>query len=176
MRPRVGLFVACALLLPLVVSASASAQGSVLQASDQVVTPGQVITVTGNSFTSAPGYSPPRIRLNSRNGRVLKTANPPDSLGVITEEFPIPLDLRPGWYLLVATQTVDANGRHKSFSPGRTRIRVQAAAAGAAAGGPGGGGGWPGSPLAIVALLTVAAVTTLFVRRLRTANRPQLGS
>lgn len=175
MRRKVGLVVACALVLALVVTASASAQGSVLQASSQVVTPGQVITVTGNSFTNAAGYSPARIRLNSRNGRVLVTANPPDSLGTISATFAVPADLAPGWYLLVATQTVDANGRQKSFTPGRTRIRVQAAAAGAA-GPPGGGGGGPGAPVAIVALIALAAGTTLAVRRLRTPNRPQLGS
>lgn len=174
MRPRFGLFVVCALLLSLVVTASASAQGSVLQASSQVVTPGDPLTVTGNSFSNLAGYSPVRIRLNSRTGPVLATANPPDSLSNISVAFTVP-NLAPGWYLLVATQTVDANGRHKSFTPGRTRIRVQAAAR-AAAGGGGGGGGWPGSPLAIVALLTLAGATTLAVRRLRTSNRPQLGS
>lgn len=175
MRRKVGLSAACALLLSLGITASARAQGSVLQASSQVVTPGQVITVTGNSFTNAAGHGPVRIRLNGRNGRVLVTANPPDSLGTVSATFPIPADLAPGWYLLVGTQTVDANGRQKSFTPGRTRIRVQAPARAAGAG-PGGGSDWPAAPIATVALLAIAAATTVALRRRRTSNRPQLGS
>ena len=171
MRRKFGV-VACTLLLPLVFAGSAAAQGSVLQASSQVVSPGQNITVTGNNFTSAPGNSPVRIRLNTRNGLVLATANPPDSLGNISVSFQVP-QLATGWYLLLSTQTVDANGRQRAFTPGRTRIRVQGAAAASAS--PGGGGG-ARTPLAVGALLALAAATTLTVRRLRTSRRPQLGS
>src|SRR5918999_4583311 len=148
MRRKVGLFVACALVLSLAVAPSVSGQGSVLQVDDQTPAPGQAIRVTGTSFSNAAGRSPVRIRLNARDGQVLAetTAN---QLSQIDTTFPLPNNLQPGWYLLVATQTVDANGRQQSFTPGRTRIRVTGSSRGAAAPPGGGGGGSSGLPLVL---------------------------
>lgn len=176
MRRKLGLFVVCGLLSSLVVTASAFGQGSVLQVNVKEPVRGQAITVTGTSFSSAAGRSPVNIRLNTRSGRVLATPTP-DSAGRITATFPVPSDLAPGWYLLVATQTATANGRHLGFTPGRTRINVRASAAGAVV--PGGRGGLPDSPPGLVALgaalLLLTAGATFTARRLRASNRPQLG-
>lgn len=177
MRRKLGLFFVGGLLSSLVLTASAFGQGSVLQVNVKEPVRGQAITVTGTNFSSAAGRSPVNIRLNLRSGRVLATPTP-DSAGRISATFPVPPDLAPGWYLLIGTQTVTANGRQLSFTPGRTRIRVRASAAGAAA--PGGRGGLPGSPPALVilgsAVVLLTAGATLTVRRLRTSNRLQLGS
>ncbi len=177
MGRKLGLFFICGLLLPLAATTSAFGQGSTLQVNVKEPVRGQAITVTGTSFTGAAGNSPVNIRLNTRSGRVLATPTP-DSAGRINATFPVPNDLAPGWYLLVATQTTTANNRHLGFTPGRTRIFVRAASAGAAA--PGGRGGLPDSPLGLVALGSALALltagATLTARRLRTSDRPQLGS
>ena len=179
MRRKVGLFVVCGLMLPLVVTATAGAQGSTLQVDVPQPTPGQVITVTGNNFSGAAGNSPVNIRLSTRGGQVLASATP-NSAGNISATFPVPPGLSPGWYLILATQTTTANGRHRAFTPGRTRIRVRAASRSAAAPPARGGGGLPGSPLGLVAVCSVlvllATGATLTARRTRTLNRPQVDS
>ena len=177
MRRKARLFFVCGVVLPLVVAATASGQGSVLQVDVKEPARGQVITVTGTSFTAGAGNSPVRIRLSTRSGRVLTTAAP-DSSGRIRASFPVPPDLSPGWYLILATQTTTVNNRARSFTPGRARILVRAAGAASAA--PGGRGGLPDSPLGLVALgfalVLLATGATLTARRLRTLNRPRLGS
>ena len=177
MRRKLGPYFVCCLLSSLVVTSSAFGQGSVLQVNVKEPVRGQAITVTGTSFSGAAGHSPINIRLNTRSGRVLATPTP-DSAGRITATFPVPNDLAPGWYLLIATQTTTANNRHRAFTPGRTRIRVRASAAGATA--PGGRGGLPDSPPGLVALaaalVLLTAGATLTARRLRMSNRPQLRS
>lgn len=173
MRRKVGLFCVCGLLLPLLVAANAFSQGSILQVNVKEPRPGQAITVNGTSFIAAAGYSPVHIRLSTRSGRILATAAP-DSLGRIAVTFPVPANLRPGWYLILATQSTTANNRARAFVPGRTRIRVRPGAAAAASGGR---GGLPNSPLGIVALgsavVLLAAGGTLTARKLRTLNRPR---
>ncbi len=177
MGRKLGLFFICGLLLSLVATTSAFGQGSTLQVNVKEPVRGQAITVTGTSFSRDAGRSPVNIRLNTRSGRVLATSSV-DSANRITATFPVPSDLAPGWYLLVATQTATANGRHIGFTPGRTRIRVRASSAGTAA--PGGRGGLPDSPPALVILgaaaVLLTAGATLTARRLRTSNQPQLGS
>ncbi len=179
MRRKVGLFLVCAFALPLVVAATASAQGATLQVSDQQPAPGQQVLVTGNGFSSGAGRTPVSIRLSSRTGRELASATPTAG-GLISTNVLIPPNLQPGWYLLVGTQEIEANRRAAPFTPGRTRIRVRAASAGAVAPPPGGRGGLPGSPLGLLAmgsaLVALATGATLTARRLRTADRPQLGS
>lgn len=182
MRRKLGLFLVCGLVLPLVVAASASAQGATMMVTPKTASPGQVVTVRSFSggFSTAAGTSGVVIRLDTRTGRVLRTVTP-DARGNINVEFPLPGDVPAGWRLLVATQTVDANGRQRGFTPARTRLRVGGAAAGSAApGGPGGSPGSPGSPLGLLALgsglillLTGGALTA---RKLRTPNRSPLGS
>lgn len=175
MRRRVGLVFAGGPLLALVLAATAAGQGSTLQVNVQEPTPGQAITVTGNNFSAAAGNSPVNIRLSSRNGRVLSSPTP-NSLGVITATFPVPPDLSPGWYLILATQTTTANNRTRAFTPGRTRIHVRAP--GAARGAAGGGRGGP--PVGLLALggalVLIGTGAALAVRRIRTLRRPQLGA
>jgi hypothetical protein len=172
MRRKVLLAMACALALPLVVTATAFGQGAQLLVDVPNPIPGQAITVTGAFSATAPS-SDVQIHLNTRSGRLLTTT--PVTSGRISATFPVPGDLSPGWYLLVATQTTTANGRQASFSPGRTRIHVRAAAAGAVA--PT-GGGLPDSPLGLLAagtaLLLLATGVTLTARRIRSRARPEL--
>lgn len=166
MRRRVGLLLVCGLVLPLVFAASASAQGAVVRVSKQVVAPGEVITVEGTSF-SGTGVD---IRIGpTRDSPIVRETNGPS----FSVELTVP-SLPVGWHLIQATQ-VTAAGRHRGFTPGRSRIRVVAAAA--AAGLPPAGsstGAGPPAPLvvAIGGLLLLAASSMLTVRRLRTLNRP----
>jgi hypothetical protein len=174
MRRNAGLVLLCGFMLPLIVAASASAQGAQLQVDVPNPVPGQAITVTGNFSGTAPS-SDVQIHLNTRTGRLLTTTAVTSSR--ISATFPVPGDLAPGWYLLVATQTVNANGRQAAFSPGRTRIKVRAAAAGTAV--PGRGrGGLPDSPAGLLAvgsvLLLLTAGATLTARKIRRRTRPEL--
>ena len=181
MRRNLGLAVVVGLVVSLVVAASASAQGASLDVTPKAASPGQVVTVTGSGYTeTAGGISNVAIHLSRRNGLELKNG-PVNTAGRITTTFPVPANLAPGWYLLIGTQIVEANGRQKSFTPGRTRLQVLAAAkgnAGAAASSDGGGlPGAPGWPAAgAIALALLAAGTTLAARRRWTHNRQPLGS
>ena len=168
MRRRVGLFLFCGLVLPLVATASASAQGAVLRVSKQVVTVGETITIEGSGFSNTGVF----IRIGpTRDSPVDRETSGQTFSTTLT----IPARLTPGWHLVHGTQ-VTVPGRHRGFTPGRTRIRVVAASA-AAGGAPGGGGltdAGPPTPLvlAIVGLVILAGTTTLAVRRVRTLNRP----
>lgn len=178
MRRKAGLVFVCGLVLPLVVAATASAQGALIRVTPKAAAPGAVVNVRSfnGNFSTAVGSSAVFIRLATRNGRVLRSTSP-DARGNINVEFPLPPDLQPGWHLLLATQTVDANGRQRGFTPGRTRLRITAASAGSAA--PAGRGGSPGSPVGLLAigsaLILLATGAALTARSLRTLNRPQLG-
>jgi len=164
MRWRIGLFLVVGLLAPLGVAAEASAQGAVLRPSKQVVTAGEIIELTGTSF-SGTGVN---IRVGpTRDSPVYRQALGPS----FTVSFEVP-NLAPGWHLVQGTQ-VTAAGRARGFTPGRTRIRV--VGAGSAAGVPSARGlDGPGAPLliAICGLVLLAATSALTVRRLRTLNRP----
>jgi hypothetical protein len=177
LRRRIGLFLVVGVVLPLVVAATASAQGSTLQLSVQTASPGQSVTATGGSFSSAAGFSSVSIRLSTRDGRILTDATP-DSRGRIEARFRAP-SVDPGEYLILATQT-SANGRQRAFTPARTTLRVVAAGSGAVAppGGGSPGGGPPIAPLAAatLALTLLAAGSTLTVRRLRTTRARPLSN
>lgn len=175
MRRRVGLFLIVGVVLPLMVAANASAQGTVIQFSPQSVSPGQLVTVTGGSFNTAAGASPVNIRLQHRDGTIILAGANLNTRGQLDNvQFPMPA-VPPGIYLVIATQTY-ANGRQVAFTPGRTRIRVLAAGAkGAAA--PGGAG--PTGLLSagvILALILLAGGSVLAATRLRAHNRPTLGN
>ncbi|MDQ3629670.1 MAG: hypothetical protein M3417_00025 [Actinomycetota bacterium] len=175
MRRRVGLFLAGGVVLPLVVAATASAQGSTIRISPSVARPGQVLTVTGSGYSPTAGAV--SIRLSTRSGQILRGGVVPDPEQNISTSFPVP-PLSPGEYLVLAIQTTD-NGRQRAFTPGRAKLRVSGASAGAAAPPPGGRSGGPASPLMlaapILALILLAAGSTLTVRRLLTHTRPQRG-
>jgi hypothetical protein len=182
MRRNVGLFVVVGSLLPLVFAANASAQGANLDVSPKTASPGQVVTVTGSGYSqTGGGLSGASIRLSTRNGQELVTDSV-DTAGRIEASFPVP-NVAPGWYLIIAHQPVDANGRAKSFTPGRTRLRIVAPVARsavAAGDGSSSGGGWPGQPawLAVVGigLILLATASSLVARRRWTHNRQPLGS
>ena len=175
MRRNAGLFFVCGLVLPLLVTATASGQGSTLQVNVKRPSPGQAITVSGSGYSAPAGTSAIDIRFGTRSAPPVASPTP-DSLGRISATFPAPST--PGWHLILATQTTTVNNRARSFTPGRTRIFVRAAGAASAA--PGGRGGLPDSPLGLVALgfalVLLATGATLTARRLRTLNRPRLGS
>ncbi len=179
MRRNVGLFLVCALVFPLAVAASASGQGATMVVTPKEARAGDTVNVRSfnGGFSTASGTSNVNIRLDTRSGRLLRSI-PPDARGNINVDIPLPADVSAGWHLILGTQTTEQNGRQRAFTPARTRIRILAASAGAAA--PGGPGGSPGSPLGLVAvgsaLILLAIGAALTARRLRTHNRPQLGS
>ena len=191
MRRKVGLFFMCGVVLPLAFATTASAQVDV---SPKDPKPGDTVTVKSFGGFSGSGGTV-FVRLSARSARgtnpdpdcqdgavpgCFLTATSPDVRGSINTDFVVPADVEPGWHLLVLTQAGAGNGRDRGFTPLRARIQVQSASAGAGALVPGGRGGSPGSPLGLLAIgsavLLLATGATVTARRLRTLNRPQLGS
>jgi hypothetical protein len=132
MRRKMGLILVFGAALPLVVASAAWACGvlATLTLDSKVVTPGQAVTVTGKNYAApAAGVSAVTVRLKSRAGTVLTTV--PATGGKIADTFTVPSSLSPGWYVVLATQTV--NGVTKSGTPGRTTMRVSGSTAAVAA-------------------------------------------
>lgn len=175
MRRRVGLFLFCGLVLPLVVTASASAQSTTVTVTPKTVVAGQsgqVMTISGTGY-STPGSV--NLHFNFRDSVPFATDVLVDSAGRFSVEVPVPTNLTPGVHLIIAAQ-VTAQGRHRGFGPGRGKLYVRAAAG--AAGAPGARGPGDGVPLPLLAgalALLLAGSAALTVRRLRTPHRP-LGS
>ncbi len=175
MRRRVGLFLFCGLVLPMVIVANASAQGAVLELTPTSGPPGTVINVSGSGFSgsSAAITGGVDIRLNTRDAEP-RANGLPGSNGRFTTSFSIPPGTASGEYLVIGTQT-SVRGRHVFGTPGRAKLRVTAASASTSA--PPG----RGTSQATVALgslmvaLVLLAGGTLAVRRQRAHNRP-LGS
>ena len=172
MRRRFGLVVLCGLVLPLVVTASASAQGAVLELSPQSGPPGTVINVTGAGFNGSSATTTPgvQLRLSTRDAAPLRTAvvSPQNT---ISDSFPIPAGLAAGEYLVLGTQT-STRGASLFGTPARARLRVtagRAAAASAPATSTGRHTVLLGGLIVGVVLLAGGAVA---VARQRTANRP----
>lgn len=179
MRRKFGLFLTCALALPLVVAASAQGQGNTLLVDDQTPRPGQDINIRGFGFAGTTGLNPINIRFNTRDSEPVASPGL-NSLGQIDTTITVPTTFKPGWYLILATQTVTANGRQRAFTPARTRIKVEGTPIASAVPRGGEPGGLPDSPLGFLALasalLTLTAGVMLTVRRRRTRNCPQLDS
>lgn len=176
MRRKVGLFLVCGLLLPLVAAGSAYAQGATLRIDDQTPNPGQQVRITGSNFSAASGAV--SLRLDRRSGPLLPGGSATASnQGLIAVNTTIPASVSPGWHLILGTQIVEANGRQAPFTPGRVRINVGGAGPGGASAPPP-RGGLPRSPLGLLALgaavTLLATGVTLAARRIRTHNRPQL--
>lgn len=173
MNRRVGLFLAVAVVFPLVAAANAAAQGAVLTITPKTAKVGDEVRVTGTSFSSAAGLSPVFIRLNTRTSEPLRETIP-DARGNIDVTFPLPPRVTPGQYLVIATQTT-ANGRQRAFTPARTRLQVVSAAAAAAGGNAPAGG--PSAPVVLAVMLGLILLggAALTIRRLRTAGRTPLG-
>jgi hypothetical protein len=175
MRRRVGLFLFCGLVLPLVVSAGASAQSTTVTVNPKTVVAGQqgqVMTISGTGY-SQPGSV--NLHFNYRDSPPFATDVLVDPQARFSVELPVPTNLTPGVHLIIAAQ-VTPQGRHRGFGPGRGKLRVVAAAG--AAGAPGARGPGDGIPLPLLAgalTLLLAGGAALTVRRLRTPHRP-LGS
>ena len=175
---RIGLFFVVGVVLPLVATASAWAQGAVLQVTPQVAAPGDVVTVTGSAYNqSTTIIGGVDIRFDTRDGESVANTTVGSS-GRFTIEFPVPGPARvaPGEHLLIGTQ-VSSTGRHVFGVPGRGRLTVTGPRAAAASAAP------PGRSViqattalgaGVIALILLAG-GTLAVGRLRTLNRP-LGS
>ena len=178
MRRRVGLFVMVGFVLPLVLAASASGQGAVLQLSPSTVRAGDSVQASAPSgYSSTSTHSGVVIRLSTRRGRVLKPSTDVNPRGGFETDVPIPANLSPGLYLVLATQ-LTANGRQGFSTPGRAKLQVLPAPAAAGGGAPGGSTG-QAPPFALLAailgLVLLVSGGTLAARRIRT-SRPQLGS
>lgn len=131
MRRKIGLFLVFGAVLPLAAASAAWACGvlATLTLDATVASPGQAITATGKNYSSAATASAVTIRLKSRTGRLLATTTP-DASNKISTTFPIPANVSPGWYVVMATQ-YNANGTPKSGTPGRTTLRIQGSASSA---------------------------------------------
>jgi hypothetical protein len=129
MKRKIGLALVVAAALPLAAASVAWACGilATLKLDTKVAAPGQAVTATGRNYGTS-NVSDVTIRLRSRDGQVLATSTPLAG-GVLNATFPLPANLSPGWYVLVATQTNNSNGTPKAGTPGRTTLRVQGTAA-----------------------------------------------
>lgn len=166
MRRKFGLLLVCGAVLPLMFAAGAHAQGAVMLVSPKVATPGQLVNVTGSGFGTAGDVN---LRLNTRDG-VPVGGTVTDTSGRISTTIAAPAT--PGEYLLIGTQTTP-NGRQRAFTPGRTRLRVVAAAAKGAAGAAPSDGFAPAIPSAAgLGLLLLAGGLMFTVRRQRALRRP----
>lgn len=130
MRRRVGLFLFCGLVLPLIVTATASAQGAIMELTPKSGPPGTLVTATGSGF-SAPNapIGPPQLRFSTRDAEPIKPVTVVQ--GAFTDSFPIPAGVAPGEYLVIATQQT-SRGAHVFGTPGRAKFQVTAGAAAAA--------------------------------------------
>jgi hypothetical protein len=126
MRRKVGLFLVFGAVLPLAAASAAWACGvlATLKLDTKVASPGQQITATGKNYSPSPAASGVTLTLKTRSGQVLSTASAVGT-GTINQPFTLPQNLSPGWYVVIASQTL--NGVPKTGTPGRTSLRVQGA-------------------------------------------------
>ena len=176
MKRKFALMFVVGLLLPLGTAANAGAQGATLVVTPSSATPGTVVTVTGSGYnpSTANIASGVNIRLNTRDSEPLANSNV-TSQGTISATFPLPPSLTPGQYLLIATQT-STRGRHTFGGPGRTKLRITAAANATAVPGhapPPGEPPPPGVVLGtILALVALTGGIAVCGRRLWAARQP----
>lgn len=186
MRRRVGLFLSCGLVLPLVVVANASAQGATLEINPKFGPPGTVVTASGGGYVVGTTANPQpnitggvNIRLDFRTAEVLANTSV-DTANRINVQFTIPPGTAAGEHLVMATQNSDQRpgglGGQTVAGPGRAKFLVTSGARAGAGGSPGGlGNGFPTAGGALIVALILLAGGTLAVRGMRTTNRP-LGS
>jgi len=201
MRRKFGLSLILGAALPLAVASVAWACGvlATLKLDKRVVAPGQAVNLTGKNYSTAATASQVTIRLKNRKGPVLATTAP-GAGGKLDTNVKVPESLSPGWYVVVATQTVKnaqtGEETPKAGTPGRTSMRVQgasqssgtAAAPWGSAGNPSGPAGSArpvvdgGSPAPLPTILAVVLSLTMLAggwalvsRRSRTVTGPQFG-
>ena len=175
MRRRVGLFLFCGLVLPLIVTASASAQGAIIELNPKSGPPGTPINITGSGFNNSSTtttFTGAQLRLSTRDAEPIKTATVTQS--TISDTFPIPADTAPGEYLVIATQ-LSVRGQHTFGTPARAKLVVTAGAAGASAPPARSTSQATVAVGGVMVALILLAGGTLAVRRQRTSHSP-LGS
>ena len=177
MRRRVGLFLFCGLVVPLLVASNAAAQGATLELIPNSGPAGTEVAAKGFSFSgSNANIEGPKIRFSTRDAPVLKGPVIVEQDNTFSTTFVVP-EVPPGEYLVLATQ-YSVRGRSTS-GPGRAKFRVTAgssAAAGAAtAASASSGSGTSQAVVAVGALmvgLVLLAGGTLAVVRRRIPHHP----
>lgn len=156
--------------LTVVATAFACANLATMKLNRAAATPGTQVSFMGRNFNSNREASPVTVRWNGRRGEVLATVRP-SSNGKVSDTLIIP-KARPGYYMLVATQTAP-NGRVAPGTPARAVVRVRAATPNTSAVAPpvttGGGPAGPALPigLGLSALMLLGGLTTIAARRRR---------
>lgn len=128
-RRVVGVFgTASAVLVLLAVTAYACTNLASLNLSSATGRPGDPITVTGSSFNTicicGPQVppTPVKIRWQGINGGVLAEMMP-DKAGTISASFTVP-DVKPGYYVIVATQHDETYNIDAAGTPARATFEV----------------------------------------------------
>lgn len=162
--------------IPLTVVATAYACANLMSAKlDRAsATPSTQVQFMGRNFNSNSKASPVSIRWNGRRGAVLFEGRPSRN-GKLSTKVTVPDNVRPGYYMVLATQ-IGPNGKPAAGSPARAVLKVvrskgssnsSVVAAPVTPGGPAG----PSAPLAIglglSGLLLVGSLTAMAVRRRR---------
>lgn len=166
MRRRVGLFLFCGLVVPLLAVSNASAQGATLELIPSSGPAGTEVTANGFGFSgSNANIEGPKIRFSTRDAAVLKGPVLVTSQNTFSTTFVVPA-VAVGEYLVLATQ-YSVRGRSTS-GPGRAKFRVTASARAGAAAAPAGfatpGGGTGQAVVALMLGLVLLAGGTRVVR------------
>ncbi len=156
--------------LSVVATAFACANLAALKLDHAGAQPGTKVAFTGRNFNSNAAASAVQLRWNGRNGQVLAETRAATG-GKIRGIFTVP-SARPGYYILVATQT-GPNGRIASGTPGRASLKIRSASNSSVVGAPVGPGGGPSAPqpwligagLLGISMLLAGISTVAFRRR-----------
>jgi hypothetical protein len=154
--------------LSVVATAFACANLAALKLDHAGATPGTKVAFKGRNFNNNAAASAVQLRWNSRAGEILGEARA-GAGGKINGILTVP-QARPGWYIIVATQT-GPNGRIASGTPGRAPLKIRAAASSAAVGAPVAPGGGPVAPqpwligAGLLGVALLAGISTIAVRR-----------
>ena len=154
--------------LSVVATAFACANLASLKLDHAGATPGTQVAFKGRNFNNNAAASAVQLRWNSRTGQILGEARA-GAGGKIKGIFTVP-QARPGYYIIVATQT-GPNGKIASGTPGRTPLKIRAAARSSVVGAPVTPGGGPAAPqpwligAGLLGAALLAAISTIAVRR-----------
>ena len=119
---------ASAVLVVLAVTAYACTNLASLNLSTATARPGEAVTITGSSFNTicvcGPQVppTPVKIRWNGIKGDVLAEMMP-DKAGTISASFTVP-DVKPGYYVIVATQHDETYNIDAAGTPARATFEV----------------------------------------------------
>ncbi|MGI9119163.1 MAG: hypothetical protein ACR2G7_03370 [Acidimicrobiales bacterium] len=123
---------AAAILMLTGVAAWACTNLATLNLSQSAVTPGESVTVTGTSFSTVEkGGQPVQFHWSGPEGDLLAEVSP-DATGLVVASVTIPADAQPGFYAMVATQSIQeqdghivAGGLSPAFgTPARVSVQV----------------------------------------------------